>query len=390
MKENKIEYIFKKLPVRDRLIVALFSVAALFLLIMVVFGFIFGKFDKKKVFFPAATMSDTNLYQHYTMKSYENLPVTIAFPSIPYGMHVGGTEQPALEDGCSFSYNEKCTIVACEALHDMETPDIIISRMYSFLYGRDADTACTYDQAICSSGYMNGLYADYESGTYTVAGVERYLVGYRYYTGLDKDILFFVVTEDGTILSACKHLLDQMYYSMFSFDPMDGIEAVVGDQDVGKNDVSDGAEHKEPESAAGETIAERKRLMEALQERIDQESFSDSAYIYDDSDLLIPVMVNDSYVEAVFFLSYTNVSKIPQRMLLYSPDGTVFDHASCGELTGEIAFEVTAPAQGEWIMVVSNEGGLGTYHAQVVEKESYEALHRDNAYVEDREGPPAD
>lgn len=387
MEKNRLIFIFKKLPVRDQFIVMLFSGAMLFLLIMVVLGLIFGKFEKKKIFFPAPTMSDTNLYQNYTIKSYTNLPVAIAFPNIPYGLYVGGTELFTVEDGCSFSYNIKSVIIACEAMHDMETPDVITSRMHNYLYGRDADTACTYDRAVCCSGYMNGLYADYESGTYTVAGSEKYLVGYRYYTGLEKDILLFVVTEDGTALASCKHLLDQMYYSMFSFEPADGVEMAAGGPGaLEKNE----RKNIEEEHEEGNDSAERIRLIESLRERTGREPVSNSTYAYDDGELLIPVMVNDSYGEAVFFLSYTNIRKTPQNMVLYSPDGTMYDNPFFDELKGEISFEVISPMQGEWIMVISNEGGLGTYHAQVIEKKSFDALQRDNAYAEDREGPPAD
>lgn len=383
MEKGKVEYIFKKLPVRDRIIVVVFAGALLLFVIMMVIGGLFGKINRKEVFFPASTMSNTNLYQEYTLKSYDNLPVAISFPTIPYGMYVGGREEVTEEDGCSFSYNERSSIIVCEVSHDIDTSDIIRERMYNYLFGRDARTQCTYDEAVCCSGYMNGLYADYVSGTYTVAGVERYLVGYRYYTGLDKDILFFVETEDGTILSACKHLLDQMYYTMFSYNPADGTEAVLQEVDdsINKDTIGDGTDGD---------LSEKKRLMAELQDRISQESGSNSVYKFDDSDLYVPVMVNDSYETAVFFLTYTDINKKPDRMILYAPDGTVYDDSSLDDLIGEISFSVEKPMQGEWIMVVSNEGGLGTYHAQIVEKAAYDTLHSDNAYAEERQGPPVD
>lgn len=387
VEKNKISYIIEKLSVKDKIIVFVFLIALLLSAAMMIFGFLFGKFDKKEVFFPAATMSDTNLYQKYTLKKYENLPITISFPTIPYGMYVGGKEQVALEDGCSFSYNEHSMIVVCEVPHDSVTSDIIRNRMHYYLFGRNAGIECVYEEAYCCSGYMNSLYADYVSGTYIVAGVERYLVGYRYYTGLDKDILFFVETEDGTVLPACKHLLDQMYYTMFSYDPADGVEAVTQSQNPNDNEETDSVNG---DSVASNDLMERKRLMEELQERIDQNASSNSVYTMDDSDLYVPVMVNDSYESAVFLFTYTNIKKRPEKMLLYAPDGTVYDKASLDELTGEISFRVEEPEQGEWIIVVSNEGGLGTYHAQIVEERDYETLHDDNAYAEDRQGPPAD
>ena len=129
--------------------------------------------------------------------------------------------------------------------------------------------------------------------------------------------------------------------------------------------------------------------MAELQEKVKQAAASDSVYTFDDSDLYVPVEVNNSYGTAVFFLTYTDINKKPEKMLLYAPDGMVYDEPVMDDLAGEISFWVGSPAQGEWVMVVSNEGGLGTYHAQVVEKGAYEALHSDNAYVEDRQGPPA-
>ncbi len=381
MEKAKIIYIFKKLPIRDRVTVFIFTLALSLSAILMVSGFLFGKLDKREVFFPAPTMSDTDLYQKYTLKTYDNLPLAVSFRTIPFGMYVGGREEVTEDDGCSFSYNENSTIVVCEPLHAQDTPDIIRDRMYNYLFGRDAGTQSTYEEAVCGSGYMNGLYADYISGTYTVAGVERYLVGYRYYTGLEKDILFFVVTEDGTLLPACKRLLDQMYYTMFSFDPAEGDEAVLhGSYDSTKKD----------EGETAERLSERKRLMAELQEKVKQAAASDSVYTFDDSDLYVPVEVNNSYGTAVFFLTYTDINKKPEKMLLYAPDGMVYDEPVLDDLAGEISFWVGSPAQGEWVMVVSNEGGLGTYHAQVVEKGAYEALHSDNAYVEDRQGPPAD
>ena len=170
---------------------------------------------------------------------------------------------------------------------------------------------------------------------------------------------------------------------MFSYNPADGTEAVLQEVDdsINKDTIGDGTDGD---------LSEKKRLMAELQDRISQESGSNSVYKFDDSDLYVPVMVNDSYETAVFFLTYTDINKKPDRMILYAPDGTVYDDSSLDDLIGEISFSVEKPMQGEWIMVVSNEGGLGTYHAQIVEKAAYDTLHSDNAYAEERQGPPVD
>lgn len=411
--EEKINAL-SRLSKKDKTVLLLFMAALVFIVVMVLFKFATGQYDMAAARFPDSTLADSPEYQSYQFKQSDKLNVPISFPSIPYGMFVAGEEACVQDDGCSFSYADDVNIVAIEAGEAETTDTIIKERLYRYLYGRDADTKVTYKPAITDTGYMNGLYAAYECGTYTVAGLRSYILSYRYFTGAGKDILFMIVTKDQAWLLQMKTLLDTMYYTMYTFNPNDGsavilqndeqeqpsqepqVEEPVENPDVSSETVPE----KEEESAGGTSVDYKgpisdhaKTQLEKIRSmRKEREESAQDGYLegYGESDFYAAYEYEDTLTDAYFVFHYAQAQKTPAYAYLYGPDETMYEPVSINDkMSGDILFEVPNPAKGLWSFVVQDNSGLGDCTLDALDRGAYEALQQPFNENE-RSAPPVD
>lgn len=398
-----------KLSKKDKFILITVSAVIVISVIMFLFKLATGQYESVENRFPDSTLADTPVYQSYQFKRTEELTVPISFPSIPYGMFVAGEEAFVQEDGCSFSYSDNVSIVVVEAMEGMDTSSIIKDKLYMYLYGRNANTRVKYKAVVSDTGYMNGLYASYECGVYTVAGLERYLLSYRYFTGAGKDILFMVVTEDSQWLLSMKNLLDTMFYTMYTFDPADGSAVILENskqeplpdteepiqEDAGKENTEDISEdisssymeYEGPISEKAKEQLERIRILREEQAKKAQEGYLDG---YGSTEFYASYVYEGSLTDACFIFHYGEVYKTPGYAYLYDPDGNQYEPDSINKaLSGDIVFMVKDPMPGQWSFVVEDKDGLGGCTVDAVDATAYEALQQP-FNEEERSAPPAD
>lgn len=407
--EDKISAL-SRLSFKDKFVLIVVAAAIVIGGFMFLFKLATGQYDSANIRFPDSTLAPSPVYQTYQFKQAENLTVPISFPSIPYGMFVAGEEANIAEDGCSFAYADAVSIVVCEVDENLDTSSVIEQKLYRYLYGNDASTRVKYKTAVQDVGFMNGLYAAYECGTYTVAGLERYLLSYRYFTGEGKDILFMVVTENRDWLLNMKTLLDTMFYSMYTFDPEEGSAVILQNTEkeslLENNEVEEEIQKPEEEDAPDDVASsgtyveyegpisdhakeqlEKLRAMREEKTKNGEEGYLDG---YGENEFYASFDYEDTLEDAYFIFHYAEVQKTPSYAYLYDPDGNQYSAASINAtLTGDILFEVKHPIAGQWNFVIEDKDGLGNCTLDAMEKTAYEALQAPFDENE-RSAPPVD
>lgn len=395
-----------KLSKKDKFILIAVSAAIIIASTMFLFKLATGQYESVENRFPESTLADSPVYQSYQFKKADNLTVPISFPSIPYGMFVAGEEACVQENGCSFSYSDNVSIVVVEVQEGIDTSSIIKDKLYLYLYGRDANTRVKYKTAVSDTGYMNGLYAAYECGTYTVAGLEKYVLSYRYFTGAGKDILFMVITEESQWFLSMKNLLDTMFYTMYTFNPEDGSAVILETsgkepiseeesapleeekmEDMSEDISSTYMEYEGPISEHAKNQLEKIRGMREEMSKNAEEGYIDD---YGSTDFYASYEYEDTLSNAYFIFHYGEVYKTPTYAYLYDPNGNQYEPAFVNKaLSGDIIFEVNDPTQGQWSFVIEDKDGLGGCTVDAMEKTAYEALQQP-FNEEERSAPPAD
>ena len=344
-----------KLSKKDKFILIAVSAAIIIASTMFLFKLATGQYESVENKFPESTLADSPVYQSYQFKKADNLTVPISFPSIPYGMFVAGEEACVQENGCSFSYSDNVSIVVVEVQEGIDTSSIIKDKLYLYLYGRDANTRVKYKTAVSDTGYMNGLYAAYECGTYTVAGLEKYVLSYRYFTGAGKDILFMVITEESQWFLSMKNLLDTMFYTMYTFNPEDGSAVILETsgkepiseeesapleeekmEDMSEDISSTYMEYEGPISEHAKNQLEKIRGMREEMSKNAEEGYIDD---YGSTDFYASYEYEDTLSNAYFIFHYGEVYKTPTYAYLYDPDGNQYEPAFVNKaLSGDIIF----------------------------------------------------
>ena len=210
-----------------------------------------------------------------------------------------------------------------------------------------------------------------------------------------------------------KTLLDTMFYSMYTFNPADGSDVILQNeeqeqttqeqsndavhqrQDVSSEDASDAEEeasgtyvdYEGPISEHAQAQLEKIRIMRQEKEENAQDGYLEG---YGDSDFYAAYEYDDTITDAYFIFHYAQAQKNPSYAYLYAPDGTMYEPISINDkMSGDILFEVTDPVKGLWSFVVQDDSGLGNCTLDVLNKDAYASLQQ--PFDEDkRSAPPVD
>lgn len=373
-KSKKEDWIkaFRRLPFRDRIILLIVALIGVGALVVLFFAFMFKGRVLSGSTFPEAKLSAVNT-KSYTVKSYDDLPYHMGFPSTDYYIGVPGGASVSMDDGASIVYNSNIRLVLSVKASPISIPEAVSQSWYGYITGLDGSSS--YTAKSNSTGYANSLVFDYEVGYLSGADNGYTVMTYSYDTNEGYILFISAAVSSDESISQAADVLHEMLYTLYRDDGTDSSQTETSYEDNKTSSVS---------SAEGSSI--KWIYSDVSTEGVSVKEFEPN-YIH--SDLPIdngplsisenPVVTKTFTVDSelaeetvIFYLKYSIHSYTPDWIMLVSPYEEVYSSSyENEELDGYVFYLITNPVEGDWTIHIPN-ASLGSYVLGMCKEQDFE------------------
>lgn len=355
---------FFKLKKRDRLVIAIASVA-------VIVGFFVGIYFLLSgvgfVAFPDSVLQKNNRIQSYVHRTSKLFPEQIQINGTEFGIYVGGEELSHTDCSAAFSFTDDMKIVISEMKLTDDNEQFIASE-YSRLLGLNEGT---FHEKVYDKGYLNTFETEYIGGILSSGKDREYIVAYKVPQGGHVFLIGFA-TDKKYELKECFFMLNMVYTTMFRYGSVtDSFESGMSSDNVTVSEDGTSVTVTTPTIDLYDG-----REYNTVEEVLEAKEADDYRLKYPDStDIKAQVTVTRELTEeqVAFAFEYVYGDATPSSAVLTSPSGKEYtpDYYN-SDKDARIVFVIDHPEAGAWTFTISDDAEMGAYDVHVMKYMDYQ------------------